>query len=190
MSFEEVTAQLQKFEWLSRRSGMIGVESWNPGLTHDAIDEIGSRLGVPLPTDAKAVWAWHNGTLMTPQRTVIPTFGSSIFHDLETAITHGTRILEARNAGDENLYPDSRWLTLARSSVSAVIDITDPSLGTSNVLVSDPMSDPESYPIVTTSERIAWWNWAIENEAWGVGDNGLWRQIAANYPSDATRHLI
>jgi len=169
---------------------MVGVESWNPGLTNDAIDEIGNRFGVPLPPDARAVWAWHNGTFVTAQQTVIPTFGSSIFHDLETAITHGARILEARNAGDENLHPDSRWVTLARSSMSAIIDITDPLLDTSDVLVSDPMSDPRSYPIVTTSERIAWWNWAIENEVWMVGTDGLWRQNAANYPSDKTRHLI
>lgn len=177
MTAADVTEQLTRFEHLCRGRGALNVERMRPGVSPERIRELEAAHGVRLPSDAKAVWLWHDGLDDQDQKPTVRFWGHAYyFQDLESSLRDARMRLDSRNSGDVFQRPGSSWVTLGRGTVATVIDITEPHGDESTVLISDATAAIEDYPIVTLAERIRLWNSAIENDVWYLDDERQWRR--------------
>lgn len=191
MTFTEVTALLQQYEELARQQGAAAMELLRPGLTSDELDAVEARYGFTLPEDVRAVWSWHNGVGRRPSPDSPRRIGAIWdFMDLDHSIEHARASLNVRNAGDADRYLSSRWVTLAASSVSAVIETNNSRVPDAAVLVDDPAESVFAYPIVTVAQQLRWYIWAIESGAWYVDERGEWRSDFGKYPANAIKDII
>ncbi|WP_168915076.1 SMI1/KNR4 family protein [Microcella flavibacter] len=191
MAFDEVSGLLEQYEQLARERGSIAVEYLRPGLSLGQIDDVEQRHGFTLSEDVKAIWSWHNGIGPRPSPETPRRIGAAWdFMDLDRSIDHANSSLLNRNSGDADRYVFSRWVTFAASSVSAVIETSNTRIPDSPVLVDDVTQSVLNYPIVTVAEKLRWFIWAIENEAWHVDDKGAWQSNFDLFPKNAFKDVI
>jgi hypothetical protein len=189
MSAAEVIAELDRFEDLCRARGALNVEKLRKGITPEGIRTLEEKYRLTLPEDAKAVWLWHDGVVDQDELLTVRFWGHHFyFLDLEASILDARTRLDIRNGGDVDSRHGSTWVTLGRATDATVIDVTDPNVRDSLVLYSDAASAIEDYPVLTLTERIAMWNWAIQHGMWYLDDNRQWRRrddVAMSWPERA-----
>lgn len=165
------------------------MQHFRPGLTPAELDEVERKYGLPLSSDVRALWGWHDGI----ERGINIGIGINQFQ-LTTAIERGASTIQIRREGDaEEIWgadhePDSstRWVTLVGGQTSTEIDVTDPTRDDSLVLIQDPTSSLDTYPKFTVTESVEGWILAVEIGFWYV-ENGRWRLRLENYPSTPDR---
>ena len=183
--------ELEQFEHLSRQQKAIAIDHLAPGITSERIQSLEEQYGLRLSQDAKTVWQWHNGLVSQERRWINRFWGLGYdFFDLESSILDAKMRLDIRNNGDEDQRLGSTWLTLGEGTIAVVIDLTDPDLPDSPVLLADPVSAIDEYPVVSVAERIRWWNWSIEHGVNYIGDDGQWLTNLEEYQKSPQRHLM
>lgn len=154
---------LARFEDELRRRRAPALAYAQPGLSDEAMDALVKPLGLRLPAEARAWWAWHNGTPQYAQRLLLPW---REWLSLEEAVWRAADVRE-RYAGellpDDSgpLWPDE-WLPITRATGDVVLDCRAPDIAP--VHLADYGALAEDVAIArapSLGQLVIWWTQAL-----------------------------
>jgi hypothetical protein len=190
MTAPEVTQALAGWEERLRALGAPGVGHLRPGLTSVQAEAIAAEFGVRLSVDAAAIWMWHDGDRAAlserwGEPSIVPT---GMFYDLRTSLQQSLDLHDLLWDDDED-EPElvevmfrREWVTFIASQHPLVIDCTDPEAPTSITAPFRSDAGITQTPHLSVPDRVRWWHWALDHDAWGVAPDGSWTWDLDRFP--------
>jgi hypothetical protein len=190
----EVEQALIEYEGLLHRRGAKVAFNLRPGATADEFTAMEQKYGFTLTQDARAVWAWHNGTNVGSYTDASHQLKAGVpFYGLDRSLEHGRFLTESDIDvfEEESEYLGRKLIMLDFDATGDAIDcaVTDEE---TSMVVTVMRDSPwhEFAPGVSVAGKIRWWIWAVENGLWEVAAGGGWVIHSDRYPKGPERFLI
>jgi hypothetical protein len=163
-------------------------EHFREPTTAEAIEELESSVGFPIPAELRLWWSWHDGAASDGTRrnaTIGPWF--FFFGSAEAlAATEHMRKVVARLALEPDWGVEIAWKEswLAITDVGRVACECRASVDTASVIGVEIA--PTKVGARSLGELVDWWIEALESGAWRYGRNRpLWDRIGDLIPLEA-----
>lgn len=165
------------------------VDQLRPGLSEPEVDALCSAHGLVLPSEARALWLWHNGAGVSQGEMPGAQLGPGIyFYSLEEGIAESGRfrqLVEATTTNDEDRDDawDRHWLAMARAHNARrfALDCGQPDGAVAPVIIVDPRMEDVSRPgPASLADLVGAWCQAIDNSVWTYDrDTATWNRDVA-----------
>jgi hypothetical protein len=161
---------LDEFTRAVRDAGLVGIETWAPGLTDEEIDALLEPYDLVLPEEARRWWRWHNGYVeggrprwvgVTPIRPLLSLGGAL---DLYAKTKDGNR----------EVWGADRWLMVFVDAPSIYFDCSGPHDAPVPIRTQEDIDTPE--PVLPSiGEMIALWTELIVTDVYTTDADGAWK---------------